>query len=1689
MAAGFAATVGVGSAGAASADVTWSDGNSKFTRTVSNSTPSVGDTITVSTKFERTGGVVEYIQAVKDLHPTCLTYTGGVSSPEIAADYTRVTGSWPVYPNISPKSQTFNFNYLVTASCARATPLMTTMHYSGSLGSGTYPDKGPTISVTKDATATTLAAVPTPMLTGQSVTLTATVTGAAQGNTVEFYDGGTKLGEGQINASGVGTFVWTPSTAGTRSLTAKFPGTAVANSSQSAAQNVQVNAPTNTTVALSVPGTALTGSPVTLTANVAPQNATGTVQFKDNGANIGSPVTVSNGQASMQHTFTTSGAHSITADYTAGSGFVNSSASAQTVTVNAATSTTLQAPASAMTGAPVTLSASVQPAGAVGTVQFKDNGTAIGSPVNVSNGQAALEHTFDAAGSHSITAEFIGGAGFASSTSAAQSVAVSDPDVTTSLAVSGPGSATTGTSVDLTATVSPSNAQGSVQFTDNGAPIGDPITVVNGVATLPHTFASAGSHSIGASFTGAAGFTSSTAAAQSVTVSDPDVETSLSLTVPGSATTGASVDLTATVSPSNAVGTVQFRDNGSNIGAPVTVANGEAVLPHTFTSAGSHSVTAEFTGAAGFTSSTAAAQSVSVADPDVETSLSVSAPGSATTGSSVDLSATVSPSNAQGSVQFKDNGSNIGAPVTVANGEAVLPHTFTGAGAHSITAEFTGAAGFTSSTAAAQSVTVTDPDVETSLSLTVPGSATTGSAVNLSATVSPSNAQGSVQFKDNGSNIGAPVTVANGEAVLPHTFTGAGAHSITAEFTGAAGFTSSTAAAQSVTVTDPDVVTSLTVQAPGSATTGSSVNLTATVSPSNAQGSVQFKDNGSNIGAPVTVANGEAVLPHTFTSAGSHSITAEFSAAAGFTNATAAAQSVTVTDPDVETSLTVQAPGSATTGSSVDLTAAVSPSNAQGSVQFKVNGAPVGAAVAVANGAASLPYTFDAAGTFSVTAEFTGAAGFTSSTSAAQSVTVTDPDVETSLSLTAPGSATTGSSVDLTAAVSPSNAQGSVQFKVNGNPVGAAVAVANGAASLPYTFNAAGTFSATAEFTGAAGFTSSTSAAQSVTVTDPDVVTSLTVQAPGSATTGSSVNLTATVSPSNAQGSVQFKDNGSNIGAPVTVANGEAVLPHTFTSAGSHSITAEFSAAAGFTNATAAAQSVTVTDPDVETSLTVQAPGSATTGSSVDLTAAVSPSNAQGSVQFKVNGAPVGAAVAVANGAASLPHTFDAAGTFSVTAEFTGAAGFTSSTAAAQSVTVTDPIQQTELSVTAPASAETGQQVNLSATVTPSNAQGSVQFKVNGNPVGTAVAVANGAASLPYTFNSAASYQVTAEFTGAAGFTNSSSTAQNVTVTDPVVPDTDTTTTVTAPASAETSQQVTLSASVSPVPSGGTIQFKVAGADVGAPVALDGNGHASLPYTFNAAGSFAVSAVYSGAPGFTGSTAPAQNVTVTDPAPVDVPTVTSLGAPATATTGVQTTLSATVEAQSGAAVPTGTVQFQDNGAAIGSPVALLNGSATLDHTFTTVGAHAITAVFTPGAGFVGSTSTPHTVAVSAPNPTDAQSSVAITSATAATAGTPFKLTATVTGAPTLPGTVQFFDGGIAIGQPVAVVNGIAELEHTFGQSGPHQIHAVYSGGTGVTGSTSPTQTLDVAESGGGTDGSGSLGSGSLGSLGGLRLGF
>ncbi|MBM4608277.1 hypothetical protein GS416_07470 [Rhodococcus hoagii] len=225
-----------------------------------------------------------------------------------------------------------------------------------------------------------------------------------------------------------------------------------------------------------------------------------------------------------------------------------------------------------------------------------------------------------------------------------------------------------------------------------------------------------------------------------------------------------------------------------------------------------------------------------------------------------------------------------------------------------------------------------------------------------------------------------------------------------------------------------------------------------------------------------------------------------------------------------------------------------------------------------------------------------------------------------------------------------------------------------------------------------------------------------------------------------------------------------------------------------------------------------------------------------------------------------------------------------------------------------------------------------------------------------------------------------------------------------------------------------------------------------------------MTAEFTGAAGFTNFDGVGADRTVSDPAPVDVATSTLVGVPGRRRRLAPTTLSVTVQAQSGPAVPTGSVQFRENGSPIGSPVVLVNGFRLASTTSSPWcgGTRQVSAVYTADAGFVGSASVDRPVVVSLRT-----RRCGLVGGDRVDAVADGRCAVRVEGAgdrcAVVAGTVQFFDGGVEIGAPVPVVDGVAELTHTFTQSGPRQIHAVYSGGTGVAGSTSVTQTLDVVQ--------------------------
>ena len=204
-------------------------------------------------------------------------------------------------------------------------------------------------------------------------------------------------------------------------------------------------ATTTTTTALGASPTSPQpfGTPETLTATINPAAATGTVQFEDGTTDIGSPVTVSAGSAQTLTSTLSVGTHSLSAVFTptSGSGYTASTGTTSFAVSSLATTTGLGAsPISPQPfGTPETLTATINPSAATGTVQFEDGTTDIGSPVTVSAGSAKIETSTLPAAHDTLSAVFTptSGSGYSASTGTT-SFTVSAAPTTTRLGASPP---------------------------------------------------------------------------------------------------------------------------------------------------------------------------------------------------------------------------------------------------------------------------------------------------------------------------------------------------------------------------------------------------------------------------------------------------------------------------------------------------------------------------------------------------------------------------------------------------------------------------------------------------------------------------------------------------------------------------------------------------------------------------------------------------------------------------------------------------------------------------------------------------------------------------------------------------------------------------------------------------------------------------------------------------------------------------------------------------------------------------------------------------------------------------------------------------------------------------------------------------------------------------------------------------
>jgi Bacterial Ig-like domain (group 3)/FG-GAP-like repeat len=243
-----------------------------------------------------------------------------------------------------------------------------------------------------------------------------------------------------------------------------------------------------------------------------------------------------------------------------------------------------------------------------GEVVFRDGTTNLGTaPLNAS-GVAIFDTALLAAGSHSVTASYLGSAGtfqeiasFAPSTSAAVTVVVSASATTTTLTAL-PTSAQSGAIVSLTAVVASATGipTGTVSFLDGTTPLGTQPLDAKGSAVFSATFASAATHVISASYLANGSFAASKSASVSVTVinSGNADQTSTRLNSSPDSLHAGSIVLSAAVAAKKGVpsGQVTFKDGSANLGVANLDGAGLAAYSVSMADTGLHYFTAFYSG-------------------------------------------------------------------------------------------------------------------------------------------------------------------------------------------------------------------------------------------------------------------------------------------------------------------------------------------------------------------------------------------------------------------------------------------------------------------------------------------------------------------------------------------------------------------------------------------------------------------------------------------------------------------------------------------------------------------------------------------------------------------------------------------------------------------------------------------------------------------------------------------------------------------------------------------------------------------------------------------------------------------------------------------------------------------------------------------------------------------------------------
>lgn len=376
----------------------------------------------------------------------------------------------------------------------------------------------------------TVTASPEPSVVGNQFTLTATLRlssgiGLLSGP-MSFSVDNSPVGQASLSGNVATLSVPGTFAVGQHTLSATWPGDSTYSATTLTGTHTVTALPLAITLS-AAPNPAFVQQAITLSVDFpgAPNTFPGTLTFLDGTAPLGSTQPSTTGY-SLTLPSLAAGTHTLTATYSGDATFAPATSNSVIEVINLWPSTSDLSPLTPSTyGAPLTLSASVSPASTPahgtpsGSVVFTDTTTNTAVAASALSSTASASATLNAlsAGTHTFTCTYSGDTIYAASACAPRSLTVAPASTTIALSAA-PNPAYTNQTVSLTATVTSSTGvapTGTVAFFDGAstAPLGSSPVGSGGIATLPYTGFTVGTHPLTAVYTPSANFITSTSAA------------------------------------------------------------------------------------------------------------------------------------------------------------------------------------------------------------------------------------------------------------------------------------------------------------------------------------------------------------------------------------------------------------------------------------------------------------------------------------------------------------------------------------------------------------------------------------------------------------------------------------------------------------------------------------------------------------------------------------------------------------------------------------------------------------------------------------------------------------------------------------------------------------------------------------------------------------------------------------------------------------------------------------------------------------------------------------------------------------------------------------------------------------------------------------------------------------------------